>query len=612
MRHSTFALCLLAAIPSVSPAAVVVLANYTREPITLTIAEPGGRPREVKLAAGQVAPIPVQGPADVQYPARPAEARARVEAYHAYVLIPDEKAGRRLEGVELPGKPPERDARPEADPPPAEPVKIPVRLYVDDADPRAEKFWQEALKKRFDAAAPVIEAHAGVRLTLAGFGTWASDPEAKAFPELLAGFEKAVKAKPGELAVGYTSRKAAPGGTDFADTRGLPARHVLLREWRPRSEPDKVDVLVHQLGLALGAVPLPDPGSVMRPKPGDGLANHRDYRYRFDPLNALAMSLWAEEFRRGPVGELADASPAGRARLGRVYGAIAQANPGEARALAFVQGLDRPEVAQAPPGPPPPKADRGGRPRAMPKEPAPLPKAPEPAAPSPGRRDAVASAVVGAVVERARADGAKLAGDELTPAYVQVAARAALAADATPEDRAAGFLVGLAVALDSGETLRADPLTSDAARAAEPDAARGERLAVLGNPSLRGRRDLCRRFAVGLGRGGLADPDQAVEVAVSRSVAPGRPGGVSLPGLAAELAGVRLASAVRANPDAAVRALRDGFDPRGVLPDLDGLRDGLSDERFREDFGDAADDRFREALNDIVGRLNKLPAVGGG
>ncbi|MBX9581943.1 MAG: hypothetical protein K2X87_16685, partial [Gemmataceae bacterium] len=84
---------------------------------------------------------------------------------------------------------------------------------------------------------------------------------------------------------------------------------------------------------------------------------------------------------------------------------------------------------------------------------------------------------------------------------------------------------------------------------------------------------------------------------------------VSFPGLAAELAGVRLAAVVRANPDAALRDLRNRFAPADVVPEFGGLRDGLSADRFTEDYGDPTDDRFREAVKDIRGRLDKLPAV---
>jgi hypothetical protein len=630
VRHLLAAVLLVGPAPA-APAAVVVLANFTPAPVTATLSEPGGKPRPVTLAPGEVAPVRVGGPAEVRYPARPAEVRVGVAPYHAYVFVPDEQAGARLEGVELPGKPPARDARPEADPPPAEPVTIPVRLLVDDADPRAEKAWQEALKTRFGAAAAVVEAHSGVRLTFAGFGTWASDPAAKTLPDLLADFEAKVKVKPGGLAVGYTSRKLDPKEAGYGDCRGVPGRHVLVREWRPRSEVERVEVLVHHLGLALGAVPIPDPGSVMRPRLGDGRANFAAHRFRFDPLNALALGLWAEEFGRGPVGAVGDARPAARARLARVYGAILKANPGDSRALAYLNDLDEAAVAQAPPPPPkrdrpaadpkglvPPKVADPGPPPAPPAPPAKKgrrlvePKVPAdepPPAPPEPRRDVVAAAVVRAVVGRAKADAAGASGDDRTTAYVRAAARAALETEAPPDDRAAGFLVGLGVALDDGDALRADPSAAEAAGAAETPAGRGERLAVLGNPTVRGRRDLCRRFAAGLAAGGLA-PDRAAAAAVSRTLAAGdRPGGVSFPGLAAELAGVRLAAAVRANPDPTLRELRDGFTPAGVVPDLGGLRDGLSAGRFAEDYGDPSDDRFREVIDDIRERLDKLPAI---
>ena len=41
------------------------------------------------------------------------------------------------------------------------------------------------------------------------------------------------------------------------------------------------------------------------------------------------------------------------------------------------------------------------------------------------------------------------------------------------------------------------------------------------------------------------------------------------------------------------------------LPPLDGLRDGLSPERFKDDFGDVADPRFQKVLGDIRARVRK-------
>jgi hypothetical protein len=138
---------------------------------------------------------------------------------------------------------------------------VPVTLLVDDADPRADRAWQGELRKRFDAAAAVLEECAGMRLVLAGFGTWKSDPNAATAAELLAGFEKAAPAKPGTLAVGYSSRQFDPKADPvFGASRGLAGRHVLVREWTPKSETERSEVLVHFLAKALGGAGPPTRG----------------------------------------------------------------------------------------------------------------------------------------------------------------------------------------------------------------------------------------------------------------------------------------------------------------------------------------------------------------
>jgi hypothetical protein len=343
----------------------------------------------------------------------------------------------------------------------------------------------------------------------------------------------------------------------------------------------------------------------MRPTAGaDGLALHTKYRMRFDPLNALAMCIWADELRRGPLAKVGDISAANKIRLIRVYQALLKLRPGDSVALTYLNELDKGGAAAdpAPPGADPKPAD-------------PIAKKDAPANQS--VRDEVARVVVRAVTARARANtgaGART-GDELTAAYVRAAVDAALGAEgvpAEPRDRMAGFLVGLGVALDDTDTLRADPLTDAAAKAAETDAQREERLAVLGNPTLRGRRDLCRRFALGCATAELVTPTRAEDVAVNRALSPAgvsRPAGIGFPGLAAELAGAEYARAARNNPEL-LRRLPERFSAAAVIPDLAGLRDGLSPERFEEDYGDASDDRFRAVLADIRERVKKLPAAG--
>jgi hypothetical protein len=588
-------------------AGVIAFANFTPDRLTFTVTGPGKKPQTVTLARAQVAPVAVSGPADVTYPAKPANVTLRLDPYHAYVFIPDEKAGVRLEGVEMPGKPPEVDARPERNPVPHEPVKVPVTLLVDDADPRTDKLWQATLRKRFDEAAAVIEAHAGVKLEFAGFDTWKSDADAEDVQAAYEDFAKKVKVKPGALAIGYTSRiksdekkkDAFPYGT----TRPFPTRHILLREWAPRQDPEKVEVVIHHLGLALGATLTGDPGSVMRDKIADGLAMHPEYRFRFDPLNVLAMNIWARELRRGPVGSVADASAENKARLTRVYKALLKTRPGDALALGYLNELDRDVAAN-------PDLARKPEPAAK-KEPDPIAKKDPP--PNPTPRDQVAREVVRAITARAMANTGPnaLSGDDLTTAYVKVAATTALREQGVGGDqyeRAGGFMLGLGVALDDTDTLRNDPHSADTVKLVETEEERVARSKVIGTPTVRGRRDLCRRFAIGCGSGELFTQGRAEEAAIQRSFskeALGLRSGISLPALAAEFAGIAFAQTDRTSLDP-LRQIAASFSPADKLATLDGLRDGLSVERFKEEYGDLDDARFGVVIAAIRTRTKKL------
>ena len=316
--------------------------------------------RSHKIGENHVVPVYVTGPADISFTANGRATKLRLDPYHAYIFIPDQKTGLRLEGLELPGEMLERDTRAELNPIPRDPpVKVPVTLLVDDCDPRADKFWQAELRKRFDEAAEVIEKASGIRLEFAGFDTWKSDANAANVSELLTGFENAVKVKEGSLAVGYSSRRIDDKmNPEFGVNRGLGSRHILLREWRPKGESERVEVLTHFLSQALGGVGTPDPGSALRPKLADGYLNRPGSVLRLDPLNALALNLWADERRREPVVGIAILSPVNKHRLTRVYKALLKAAPGDSLALAYLDDLDRDFAKE--PNPMPKKPDRPG------------------------------------------------------------------------------------------------------------------------------------------------------------------------------------------------------------------------------------------------------------
>jgi hypothetical protein len=601
-----FLLGLLAALtlPVAAPAGVAVVSNFTPDALTFTVAEAGGKPRIVTLKKGQIAPVPVNGPAAITYATKAGDQTLRLDPFHAYAFGFDPKTGPALTGIELPGKPPERDARAEPNPPPRAPVKIPVTLLVEDTDRRADALWQTTVRKRFEEAAAVVEAHSGIRFEVDGFATWHADAAPDLTP-MLVEFERAVKVKPGHLAVGFVSRKLedkGKGDDPVGATAGALATHLLVREAKPAGEGNKVEVLVHYLGRVAGAVTSPFEWSVMRPRPGDGKALHVGFDIRFDPLNALAMCVWAEELRNGPVSRVGDASAATRTRLGRVYEALLKAKPGETLALAYLTELENPGVARGPE--PKPAGDQQ-------KADNPLAKVDRPPAAGGSPRDEAARQVVRAVVERAKANAAgpnRLTGDDLTAAYVRAAIDAALKLDEA--DRTSGFLVGLAVALDDTGLLRDDALTANAVKGVETDAERRDRLVVLGNPTVRQRRDLCRRFAAGCGVCGLQSPGAAEGVAVGRAQFDlHRPVGLSFAALAAELAGAEFARQVRDDGFFLAR-VKDKYTVADFVPSTDGLRDGLSAERFEEDFGGTSDKRFKDVLADIRARLKKMPGYG--
>jgi hypothetical protein len=588
-------LAILLSLLFVTPAmgGVFVIANYTTEDLTFTVAEPGEKERKHTLPAFSVLPIPISGPADLKLPIGKKNDAVRVELANAYYIVPDRAFGIRIECAELPGKAPERDARPELNPIPRNPVKIPVTLLVDDADPRSEMLWKADARKRFDEAAAILEKQTGFRFEFAGFDTWKSDAKVKEMTAALDVFEDAVKVKPGALAIGFTSQKIDTSQQEFGACRGMGSSHIIIREWWPKGEPERVEVLVRYLAMSQGAVNSPDPGSAMRAKLGDGLANNGGFVIRLDPLNALVLNLLADQRRQG-ITKLDAVPQPDRTRLTRVYSALLDAFPGEVQAIDYLNVLDK-EVAKADP-----KNPDGG----VKRDPLRVPDQ--------AKRTEAIRIVVLAITDRAKANTGPtaLTGDELTTELLLAAAKAAQSLD--EPNRVGAFLLGIGLALDDSNTLRTDPLTSSAVADVETNAERKERMAILGNPTLRNRRDLCRRFAVGCGTGELLTQTAAENGAISQArLDLQRASGFSFPSLSAEFAGIAFARILRENPEAVFKQIREKISTSELVPEPKGLRDGIGREKFEEAFGSTNDERFQGALSEIRKRvvgmaLNKL------
>jgi hypothetical protein len=214
--------------------------------------------------------------------------------------------------------------------------------------------------------------------------------------------------------------------------------------------------------------------------------------------------------------------------------------------------------------------------------------------------------VVAAVAKAAREHAARpaedrLAGDALADAFARAAAGAA------GEDGKA-FLVGLAHAVDPNGTLARHPLTAKAVKDLETAEEAGARRRDLGKPSLRGRGDLLLHFAVSAAVAALAGGPAAESGGIAKELADMKPGGsgFSFADLLADLAGVRFAAWVAADPKARVAKVAAGFRGADFCPDPAGQPEGLDAEAFAKEFGSISDDRFRRkvaALRDAVGDL---------
>jgi hypothetical protein len=220
-------------------------------------------------------------------------------------------------------------------------------------------------------------------------------------------------------------------------------------------------------------------------------------------------------------------------------------------------------------------------------------------------RDEASRQVLDAIVQAARKHAGRK-GDALTGYYVRESADAALR---LPSGRADAFLLALGVGMDDSDLLRKNLVTRETWLRLEPEAAFKKRVALLGSPTMRGRRDWCQHFWVSCALTVLGSPRAAESAGILKEQLDSRPGGsgFSFDDLCADFAGIAFAKMIQDNPKTLTGLARE-FRVPDYLPDPKDLPTGLSREEFGKRYGSVTDERFRDMQMSIWKRVLALPA----
>jgi hypothetical protein len=196
--------------------------------------------------------------------------------------------------------------------------------------------------------------------------------------------------------------------------------------------------------------------------------------------------------------------------------------------------------------------------------------------------------------------------DELTAYYFR---EAALAAKKLPAEEAApAFLLGLGIALDDADLMRKNFVTRGFWAKVEPDDARKARLAVLGEPTVRGRHDLCQHFVVSAALTVMLGPRYAENAGIVKEMLDSRDpnNGFSFNDLSADLAGVAFATKLLDAPKQ-LAAVAEGFRVADYTIEPAYKPEGLPAKEFAKTYGSVSDERFLAKVDEIRKKLRERP-----
>jgi len=476
------------------------------------------------------------------------------------------------------------------------PYTITVKIMADNKEPTVQRLWEKRYRDRVAAASDVFERCCHVRFKVVAVATWASDDDIHDLNTLMNDFERKVRPEPAQLVIGFTGQyRSLREDKHIGGARGPFRPHILIREWgRQITEPERLEILVHELGHYLGAVHSAEPQSVMRPDLSDRQSRARKFQISFDAQNAEAICIVVDELRKRPLVHLGQLPPDAKERLRAVYRSLAAALPKDPAAPRYLDMLDQSL------GVPSASSDRlqaviaGARSvvRAV--------------------TDAAASNRLLPEKNTGVAGGAvRLSGDKLTEMYVR---QAAAAARRLPQNVAAvAFLLGIGVALDDSTLVRNTPIIGEIWQQIEPASARTTRVALLGTPTMRERHDWVQHFAVSAALTVLYGPKIAEATGIAKEMSDSRRGGsgFSFADLSADVAGIQFAASVGDGRIPLSRLEKDFF-VRDFLPDPSGLKEGIAWDDFVRSYGFPPDSRLSRERETLRLQILAMPGYKSG
>lgn len=218
-----------------------------------------------------------------------------------------------------------------------------VKILVDEEEASTIETWKGRLAGRLQKASDALYPYSGIRFVPLSYATWDSDDRIRDLSKTLREFEQEVNPRPADIVIGFSSQyKFQHGRNTMGGTRGPMRTHILLREnARSVYEPDRLEVLTHEMGHYLGAAHSPNSNSVMRPVLADGRARSKTYQISLDEQNAEIVRLVSAEIRQRKIKHYQQLSPLTLQKLKILYRQLNRRLPSDPAAPIFISFVDR-------------------------------------------------------------------------------------------------------------------------------------------------------------------------------------------------------------------------------------------------------------------------------